>query len=123
LKFGTAYVNKPIDFWKTVLFSDESKFNIFGSDGPQYVWRKPKKKKKELDPKNVIPTVKHGGGHAVVWGCMDYAGVGELAIVEGIMNAKGYVNILRGNLKKSVLKLGIQDLYLFQQDNDPKHSP
>jgi hypothetical protein len=47
-----------------------------------------------------MPSVKHGGGHAVVWGCMGYAGVGELAIVEGIMNAKGYVNILRGNLKK-----------------------
>jgi hypothetical protein len=75
------------------------------------------KAKKELDPKNVIPTVKHGGGHAMVWGCMSYAGVGELAIVEGIMNAKGYVNILRGNLKKSVCKLGIQNLYLFQKDN------
>jgi transposase len=46
---------------------------------------------------------------------------GELAIVEGIMNAKGYANILRGNLKKSVRKLGIQDSYLFQQDNDSKH--
>jgi transposase len=67
-----------------------------------------------------MPTVKHGGGHAVVWGCMGYAGVGELAIVEGIMNAKGYVNILRGNLKKSVRKVGIQDSYLFQQDNDPE---
>jgi transposase len=52
---------------------------------------------------------------------MGYAGVGELAIVEGIMNAKGYVNILRGNLKKSVRKLGIHDSYLFQQDNDPIH--
>jgi hypothetical protein len=68
-----------------------------------------------------MPTVKHGGGHAMVWGCMDYAGVGELATVEGIMNAKGYVNILRGNLKKCVRKLGIQDSYLFQQDNDPKY--
>jgi transposase len=113
-------VNKPIDFWKTVLFSDESKFNIFGSDGPLYVWRKPRKK--ELDPKNIIPTVKHGGDHAMVWGCMDYAGVGELATVEGIMNAKGHVNILRGNLKKSVRKLGIQHSYLFQKDNDPKNT-
>jgi hypothetical protein len=106
-------VNKPIDFWKTVLFTDESKFHIFGSDGPQYVWRKPKK---ELDPKNVMPTVKHVGGHAMVWGCMGYAGVGEFAIVEGIMNAKGCVNILRGNLKKSVRKLGIQNSYLFQKE-------
>jgi transposase len=58
----------------------------------------------------------------MVWGCMGYAGVGELAIVEGIMNAKGYVNILRGNLKKNVRKLGINNSYLFQQDNDPKHT-
>jgi hypothetical protein len=49
---------------------------------------------------------------------MGYAGVGELATVEAIMNAKGYVNILRGNLKNSVCRLGIQDSYLFQQDND-----
>jgi hypothetical protein len=73
LEFARSSVNKPIDFWKTVLFSDESKFNMFGSDGPQYVWRKPKK---ELDSKNVIPTVKHGGGHTMVWDCMDYAAVG-----------------------------------------------
>jgi transposase len=53
---------------------------------------------------------------------MGYAGVGELGIVEGIMNAKGYVNILRGNLKNSVRKLGVQDWYLFHQDNDPKHT-
>jgi hypothetical protein len=119
LEFARAYVNKPIDFWKTVLFTDESKFNIFGFDGPQYVWRKPKK---ELNQKNVLPTVRHGGGNAMVWGCMGYAGVGELAIVEGIMNAKGYVNILRANLKKSVRKLRIQNSYLFQQDNDPKHT-
>jgi transposase len=30
--------------------------------------------------------------------------------------------MLRGNLKKSVRKLGIRDSYLFQQDNDPKHT-
>jgi transposase len=118
LEFARAYVNKPIDFWKTVLFSGESKFNIFGYDVPQYVLIRPKR---DLDPKNIIPTVKQRGGHAMVWGCMDYA-VGELAIVEGIMNAKGYVNILRDNLNKSVRKLGIQDSYLFQQDNDPKHT-
>jgi hypothetical protein len=44
--------------------------------------------KKNWIQKNVIPTVKHDGSHAMVWGCMGYAGVGEPAIVEGIMNAK-----------------------------------
>jgi hypothetical protein len=47
---------------------------------------------------------------------------GRIATLEGIMNAKGYVNILLGNLKKCVRKLGIQDSYLFQKDNDPKHT-
>jgi hypothetical protein len=38
------------------------------------------------------------------------------------MDAKGYVNIFQGDLNKSVRKLGIQDSYLFQQDDDPKHT-
>jgi hypothetical protein len=80
-------------------------------------------RKKKKRSKNVISTVKRGGGHTILGGCMGYAGVGELAIVEGIMIDNGYVNILLGNLKKNVRKLRIQDSYLFQQDNDPKHSP
>jgi hypothetical protein len=74
-------VNKPIDFWKTVLFTDECKFDIFGSDGPQYVWRKPKK---ELGTKNVIPILKHGGGQAMVWGCMGYAMWENLRFLKGL---------------------------------------
>jgi hypothetical protein len=27
---------------KTVLFADENKYNVFGSDGQNYVWRKPR---------------------------------------------------------------------------------
>ncbi|GFW22371.1 transposable element Tcb1 transposase [Trichonephila clavipes] len=48
---------KTDNFWKKVIFSDESKFNIFGSDGRRTVWRKPNT---VLDPKNLHPTVKHG---------------------------------------------------------------
>jgi hypothetical protein len=39
------------------------------------------------------------------------------------MNAKGYVNILRGNLKKNVRKLEIQNSYLFQQDKTLNTQP
>ncbi|GFW80789.1 transposable element Tc1 transposase [Trichonephila clavipes] len=46
---------------------DESKFNISGSDGRRTVWRKPNT---VLDPKNLRPTVKHGSGSVMVWGCM-----------------------------------------------------
>ncbi|GFU13580.1 uhu transposon [Trichonephila clavipes] len=41
LDFAKSHVNLSDEFWNTVIFSDKSKFNIFRSDGRQYVWRKP----------------------------------------------------------------------------------
>ncbi|GFS92904.1 transposable element Tc1 transposase [Trichonephila clavipes] len=41
LKFAKEHILKPQQFWNEVIFSDECKFNIFGSDGRRMVWRKP----------------------------------------------------------------------------------
>ncbi len=35
----------------------------------------------------MVPTVKHGGGSVLMWGCMSAAGVGELHFIDGIMNS------------------------------------
>lgn len=51
--------------WANVLWSDESKFNLFDSDGIKYVRRPPKQR---FSPKYQLPTVKHGGGSIMVWG-------------------------------------------------------
>ncbi|GFV63697.1 transposable element Tc1 transposase [Trichonephila clavipes] len=59
LEFTKTHQLKTDNFWKKVIFSDESKFNICGSDDRRTVWRKPNT---ALDPKNLRPTVKHGGG-------------------------------------------------------------
>ncbi|GFS61731.1 transposable element Tc1 transposase [Trichonephila inaurata madagascariensis] len=40
LDFASAHVDKDFDFWKRVVFTDESIFNVFGSDGRGKVWRK-----------------------------------------------------------------------------------
>ncbi|GBL81502.1 hypothetical protein AVEN_143760-1 [Araneus ventricosus] len=57
---------------------NESKYNVFGSDGKQMVWRKPNT---ELEMKNPTPSVKHGGGSQMVWGCMSAVGVGNLHLL------------------------------------------
>ncbi|GFV41126.1 transposable element Tc1 transposase [Trichonephila clavipes] len=67
----------------TLIFSDESKFNIYSSDGQYKVWRQVGK---ELDPKSTIKTVKYGDGSVLVWGSMSAGGVGELAFIDGIMD-------------------------------------
>ncbi|GBM51596.1 hypothetical protein AVEN_836-1 [Araneus ventricosus] len=37
-------LDKDISFWESVIFVDESKFNIFGFAGRIGVWRKPKRR-------------------------------------------------------------------------------
>ncbi|CAK9827571.1 Transposable element Tcb2 transposase [Anthophora retusa] len=119
LKFANDYITKENDFWSTVLFSDESKFNIFQNDGRTLVWRR---SNTELDPKNVQNTVKHGGGGVMVWGCMSSSGVGELVFIDNIMDKYVYLDILKNNVRKSVEKLNLGRQFVFQQDNDPKHT-
>ncbi|GBN05033.1 Transposable element Tc1 transposase [Araneus ventricosus] len=112
-------LNKPEMYWNNVLFADESKINIFGSDGRIMVRRR---KNEELNPKNLVGTVKYGGGGVLVWGCMSASGLGNLVFIDGIMNHALYLNILRDNLKLSAQNLGIGNNFVFYQDNDPKHT-
>ncbi|GFV23967.1 transposable element Tcb1 transposase [Trichonephila clavipes] len=55
LEFAMEYTNKPMDFWKKVIFSDEIKFEIFTPPSIRKSWRK---NKTALEPQNVVPTFK-----------------------------------------------------------------
>ncbi len=68
----------------------------------------------------MVPTVKHGGGSVLMWGCMSAAGVGELHFIDGIMNSQIYCSILKEKMLPSLRALGRRAL--FQHDNDPKHT-
>lgn len=57
----------------------------------------------------------------MVWGCFSYNGVGKLHFIDGIMNAAEYCSILSDNLLASVEELKMNS-FIFQQDNDPKHT-
>lgn len=119
LAFARKYVLKPPSFWSSILWSDETKVNIFGSDGHQKVWRRPKE---ALKNSNLRPTVKHGGGSVMVWGCFGAKGVGNLEFIEGNMTGVSYTGILNRNLFESGRKVGLGRRFTFQQDNDPKHT-
>ncbi len=116
--FAKEYRMKDETFWNNVIFTDESKYNVFSSDGKVRVWRKPNT---EFQKQNLKPTVKHGGGSVMVWGCFAASGVGSLVFIDGIMNADMYIEILKKNLHSSAEKLGIRRTFHFYQDNDPKH--
>uniref|UniRef100_A0A1I7XN50 HTH_Tnp_Tc3_1 domain-containing protein n=1 Tax=Heterorhabditis bacteriophora TaxID=37862 RepID=A0A1I7XN50_HETBA len=105
--------------WTKVAFSDESKFNRFGSDGKKYVRRRPGE---EFMPKCTVPTIKHGGGSVMVGAAFNRNGPGSLHIVEGIMDSTSYVRILGENLLPYFRSQRLRRNRIFQQNNDLKHS-
>ncbi|KAI3361985.1 hypothetical protein L3Q82_012335 [Scortum barcoo] len=52
--------------------------------------------------KNIIPTVKYGGGSVVVWGCFAASGPGRLAVINGTMNSAVYQKILKENVHPAI---------------------
>ncbi len=103
----------------TILWSDETKIELFGLNSKRYVWRKPGT---AYHLSNTVPTVKHGGGSIMLWGCFSAAGTGRLVAIEGKMNAAKYRDILDENLLQSAQDLRLGRRFTFQQDNDPKHT-
>ncbi|KAK6299813.1 hypothetical protein J4Q44_G00298460 [Coregonus suidteri] len=92
-------------------------------DDPEEEWEKVMwKKKDEYNPKNTIPTVKHGGGNIILWGCFFAKGTGRLHRIEGRMDGAMYREILANNLLPSVRALKMGRGWVFQHDNDPKHT-
>jgi len=74
------------------------------------VWRQ---KNTEMNPKHLRPTVKHGGGGVLVWGCMSASGVGNLHFIDGIMDHKMYIDILKTNLHPSAAKMDLEGNFIF----------
>ena len=59
LDFATEHILWTVEHLNIVHFTDESKFNLFGSDGKRFVRRK---NEERFSPQSVKKTVKFGGG-------------------------------------------------------------
>ena len=67
-----------------ILWSDETKIELFGLNAKRHAWRKP----------GTIPMVKHGGDSIMLWGCLSVAGTARIVRIEGKMNRAKYRKIL-----------------------------
>ena len=54
LEFAKQHLNDGMDIWNRVIFTGESKFNIYRSDGRVCIWIT---KNTELEKQNFLPTV------------------------------------------------------------------
>jgi len=110
-----------INDWKKVIWSDESRFTLFQNDGKVHVWRLPKEK---YDVNCLVPTVKHGGGGVMMWGCFSWYGMGPLVRIDGRVNSERYIEEILGYHLIPFLEEFEEEYgeYFFQQDNAPIHT-
>ena len=102
LEFAKMHLKDSQTMKNEIIWSDETKIKLFGVNARHHFWRKPGTAHHQA---NTIPTVKHGGGSIMLWGCFSAAGAGRLVRIEGKMNAAMYRNILDENLLQSTLDL------------------
>uniref|UniRef100_A0A4W5LQX5 Uncharacterized protein n=1 Tax=Hucho hucho TaxID=62062 RepID=A0A4W5LQX5_9TELE len=87
------------DNWVKMLWSDENKIKLFGINSTRRVWRR---RNAAYNPKKTIPTVKHGGGNIMLWGCFSAKGTGQLHRIKGTMDGTMYCQILGENLTQGI---------------------
>ena len=100
-----------LDRWKSVLWSDASKCEIFGSKRRVFVRCRLGER---MISACVGSTVKHGGGGVIVWMCFAGDTVCDLFRIQSTLNQHGYHSILRRYAIPSGLRLvGLS--FVFQQ--------
>ncbi len=97
--------------WKSVLWSDESKFDIFVGNHRRRVLRA----KEEGDLPACYQRSVQKPASLMVWGCINAYGMGSLHVLEGTMNAERYIKVLEQHMLPSRQRL-------FQQDNAKPHT-
>ena len=116
-KFAKQHLKKPLQFWNNILWTDETKINLYQNDT-----------RTAHDPKHTTSSVKHGGGCVMAWACMAASGTGSLVFIDDVtadkssrMNSEVFRTILSAHIQPNASEL-IGRRFTVQMDNDPKHT-
>ncbi len=93
-QFAEDKQTKDMDYWNHLLWFDETKINLFGSDGVKRVWQQPGEEYK--DKCLAYSQAWWWQCHVSAW--ISAAGTGELQFIEGTMNANRYCDILKQSM-------------------------
>ncbi len=92
-----AHLKWTVSNWKSVLWSDESKFDILvGNHGRHVLWAK-----EERDCPACYQRSVQKPASLMVWGCISAYVMGSLHVLEGTMNAERYIKVLEQHMRLS----------------------
>ncbi len=116
--WAKAHLKWTVSKWKSVLWSDESKFDILvGNHRHCVLWAK-----EEGDLPACYQHSVQKPASLMVWGCISAYGMGRLHVLEGTMNAERYIKVLEQHIFPSRQRLFQGRPCVFQHDNAKPHT-
>lgn len=80
LDFVKEHWKKPGENWEHIFWSDETKVNLFGSNGVRHVWSE---SGQNYNGECTVLTVKNRGGGLIIRGCMRAKGIEDMTVIDG----------------------------------------
>ena len=116
LQWAKKFSDKTADFWRQVLFSDESYISLFCGQ-PIYARRA---LNSSFTSKFVNQSPKHPL-KVMIWGCFASSGVGKIKVVDSTMKTDAYIEVLEKKMIPSAVDLFNNNEFIFQDDSAPCH--
>lgn len=119
LTFSENFVEKGLDYWARIIFTDEKTFSST-DHGKIRCWRR---KNTRYDEKNIHTNARSGHVTCNMWGWIFMHGVGELCEIEGRFNSDKYLEILEEVMLPSVRSYAFPypEKIIYMHDNSPIH--
>lgn len=118
LAWAQARQNWNLRTWRRVIWSDESRYNLYVADGRLRVRRLPNT---ALHTQNILTTVAGGGGSVMVWAAFCHDQKVDIKVIQGTMNAEKYGRAIIEDTLLPFLHANPQVDYIYQDDNARPH--
>lgn len=118
LEWCRHHIRYPLRWWNNVMFTDESRFNISGSDGRLRVYRRQNERYAQccVEERN-----RYGGGSVMVWAGITTLDRTDLIIIDGNLNGERYRDEILSSVVVPFLERQEPGI-IFQQDNARPHT-
>ncbi|KAK4516928.1 uncharacterized protein ATC70_000256 [Mucor velutinosus] len=104
LAWAKKHRHLTIADWRRWMFSDETRINLWGSDGNSFYWTNGDR---TMQPHQVKPQVQGNDGGVMFWSSITADGPGySTTIIDGSVNSDLYVDILKTSLVDTLEHFG-----------------